>query len=140
MNLLEQALKIAIMAHEGQKDLDGMPALIHPVTVGFAGQTEDEVVVGILHDTMEDSEVNSLFLKVTGFPQHIIDAVELLTHDKDMSYDDYIQRILHSGNALALNVKLNDLRHNIKRGQIGGHQKQVEKHERALRILLGEEL
>lgn len=136
MNAIEQALKIAIMAHEGQKDLDGLPAVLHPLTVGFAGQTEDEMVVGILHDTIEDSETIVTFLAACGFPQRIIDAIELLTHTKDMTYDEYLHRILQSGNELALNVKLNDLRHNIKRGIAGGHQKQVEKHQRALRILM----
>jgi hypothetical protein len=33
-------------------------------------------------------------------------------------------------------VKINDLRHNLLRGTIGGHTKQVKKHTEALDYLL----
>lgn len=33
MITIEYALKIAIEAHEGQKDLDGNPVILHPMTV-----------------------------------------------------------------------------------------------------------
>lgn len=135
MDRIEQALKIAIMAHEGQKDLDGLPEILHPISVGFAGQNEEEMIVGFLHDVVEDSNVTIDFLRAAGYSPRIVEALELLTHTKDMTYDEYLHRILHSGNELALNVKLNDLRHNLQRGRAGGHTKQVEKHERALRIL-----
>lgn len=139
MNLVEQALKIAIMAHEGDKDYNGNPTILHPLTVGFSGQNEDEMVVGFLHDVIEDNPDVEQFLSIAHFPQYIVDAVKLLTRPKDMEYDAYLQRILHSGNEVALNVKMNDLRHNIKRGRAGGHMTQVAKHERALRILTGGE-
>ena len=33
--IIEETLRIAIEAHEGQKDLDGRPAVLHPVAVGL---------------------------------------------------------------------------------------------------------
>ena len=139
MNAIEQALKVAVMAHEGQKDLDGLPVILHPITVGFAGETEDEIVVGILHDTIEDTEVDATFLEAAGFAPHIVEAVELLTHTEDMTYEEYLHRLKHSGNNLAMKVKLHDLQHNLKRGRIGGHTQQVTKHEKAYAYLTAQE-
>ena len=47
-------------------------------------------------------------------------------------YMEYIDRILKSGNKTAINVKMNDLRHNLARGKEGGHTRCVEKHTIAL--------
>ncbi len=39
----------------------------------------------------------------------MIEIVDLLTHDKDgMSYDDYIQKIVDSGHASAIMIKIAD--------------------------------
>ena len=45
---------------------------------------------------------------------------------------EYIERICKSGNRAAINVKLNDLRHNLARGREGGHMRCVEKHTVAM--------
>ena len=49
-----------------------------------------------------------------------------------MSYDDYIAKVASSGNMLAINVKVADLKHNILRGMIGGYEALVKKHEDTL--------
>jgi hypothetical protein len=48
---------------------------------------------------------------------------------------DYIRNIEASGNITVLKVKMNDLRHNLRRGIAGGHTKQVKKHTEALEYL-----
>ena len=61
----------------------------------------------------------------------------ILTHDKKaISYNDYIFNIGFSNNDLAINVKINDLKHNIARGKAGHHRTLVKKHEDALAALL----
>ena len=65
----------------------------------------------------------------------IVDALRLLTHTDDMSYEDYVNRIAKSGNSIAIHVKYNDLCHNLKRGRAGGHWTIVAKHEKALAII-----
>ena len=45
---------------------------------------------------------------------------------------EYVENICKSGNRTALNVKMNDLRHNIARGREGGHLRCVEKHTKAI--------
>lgn len=68
-----------------------------------------------------------------GFSKEVLDAIGLLTHNKEYEpYEEYIDRIIKSGNHLAIAVKMNDLRHNIARGKAGNHERLVQKHEAAL--------
>lgn len=64
-------------------------------------------------------------------------VLRLLTHQKDTDYYDYVQRIIDSGNQTAINVKRNDLLHNIARGKAFGYPELVAKHEKALRMIEG---
>ena len=136
---VELALQIALDAHKGQVDLDGKPAILHPLAVGMAGENLTEMCVGFLHDVVEDSDYTLEGLRRVGVALKIIRALQVLTHDKSVPYLDYIRNIEASGNDTALKVKINDLRHNIQRGTIGGHTKQVKKHTEALDYLLRNE-
>ncbi len=132
---IEEVLRIAIDAHEGQKDLDGMPVILHPLAVGLAGKNREEMVVGFLHDVVEDTDYSFEGLLQRGVEQEVVDILRLLTHEKETDYYDYVQSIIDSGNATALAVKRNDLIHNLARGQAGRHWKQVTKHEKALKMI-----
>ena len=136
---MELALQIALNAHKGQVDLDGKPAILHPLAVGMAGENLTEQCVGFLHDVVEDSDYTIKGLRRIGVALKIIRALEVLTHDKSVPYMDYIRSIEASGNKTALKVKINDLRHNLQRGTIGGHTKQVKKHTEAIDYLLRNE-
>lgn len=133
---IENVLRIVLEAHEGQKDLDGKPEILHPLAVGLAGGNREEVIAGFLHDVVEDSPLSLDDLKARGVDDSIIGVLRLLTHDKaSMTYDEYIERIARSGNPTAIHVKYNDLQNNLKRGRAGHHLKQVHKHEAALKII-----
>ena len=54
-------------------------------------------------------------LAALGVDGDITDALALLTHEGSSSYEAYLERILTSGNALALAVKRNDLQDNLTR-------------------------
>lgn len=135
IDLIKVALSIAEDAHKEQTDLDGKPEFFHPLEVGLAGTTTDEMVVGFLHDVVEDSDYTFEDLLARGIPEHIVDTLRLLTHSKSERYDEYLQRIATSGNKTAIIVKWNDLSHNLDRGIRGGHTKQVLKHTRAKDML-----
>lgn len=135
MITIEDALRIAIEAHEGQKDLDGDPVILHPMAVALAGRNREEKITGLLHDVVEDSDLTFDDLLKKGVDKTIVDALRLLTYTKDMSYEDYVNRIASSGNDIAIHVKYNDLCHNLKRGRAGGHVKQVAKHEKAFAVI-----
>lgn len=129
---IDKAIELASKAHAADYDLDGNPTILHPLAVGMMGTTDTERIVGFLHDVVEDTKYTFEDLVEEGFSADVIKALRLLTHDKDTPYMTYIENICRSGNSTALHVKINDLKHNLARGQEGGHTRCVEKHTKAL--------
>ena len=129
---IDKAIELASRAHAADYDLDGNPTILHPLAVGMMGKNDVERIVGFLHDVVEDTQYDFDDLDDLGFSEEVIAALRLLTHDKETPYMEYVENICKSGNRAALNVKMNDLRHNIARGREGGHLRCVEKHTAAL--------
>lgn len=117
MHIIEKAISILVKAMEGKLDRDNNPAVLHSLTVGLMGDTEDEKVTGFLHDIVEDTDMSFEDLEAEGISSEIIAALRLLTKKKGTPYMEYIQNIIDSGNPIALQVKYNDLQHNFKRGK-----------------------
>ena len=67
-NQIEEAIEIAAEAHHGQyrKGTD-TPYITHPFAVGFllmeAGCPETVIIAGILHDTVEDTDLTLAFIR-----------------------------------------------------------------------------
>lgn len=61
LELVHKALKLAFEAHDGQKRRSGEPFIIHPVEVArILGELEldwESIAAGLLHDTVEDTNV-----------------------------------------------------------------------------------
>ena len=136
MTTREDVIRIAVQAHEGQKDMVGNPAILHVLAVGLMGKTDQEKKAGILHDVVEDSEVSLSDLRERGVEEVVLEAVDLLTHRDGMSYEDYVKKIALSGNETAIQVKLNDLHHNLWRAKDALNTLDTRSAER--RELLGE--
>ena len=132
---IEIALEIAMKAHKGQRDLDGKPVILHPLSVAMKGSNENEIVAGLLHDVVEDAGYTFDDLLAAGISPNVVDALRLLTHEKGTDYMEYVRRIADSNNPIAVNVKCNDLDHNLARGRRGDHLKQVAKHTAAREII-----
>lgn len=130
---IDIALQIATKAHEGQKDRDGYPVILHPITVGMMGDTDEEKMAGFLHDVVEDTGYTPEDLLQMGIPAGVVGALRLLTHEQGTDYYDYVQRIIDSGNPIALQVKYNDLRHNYSRGK--AYPDLQQKHGKALEMV-----
>lgn len=128
---IDKAIALASIAHAADYDLDGNPTILHPLAVGMMGQNDTERIVGFLHDVVEDTHYTFEDLEDEGFSAEVIATLRLLTHDKETPYMEYVENICKSGNRAAINVKLNDLKHNLARGKEGGHTRCVEKHTAA---------
>lgn len=131
---IELCLNIAVKAHHGQLDKVGLPVILHPMTVGGMGNTPEEVCVGFLHDTVEDTDMTTGELLKLGVDKDVVECVKILTHADGMTYEDYVASIINSGNKTAITVKHNDLMHNSKRASVYGFSKQVEKYRRVLNL------
>lgn len=109
-NLTKKAMKIAYNAHLNQVDKSGIPYIFHPIYLAERMDDEESTIVALLHDTVEDSEMTINDLKMEGFSEKVIDAINCLTHNKNLTYEEYIMGI--KINPLAKKVKLVDLEHN----------------------------
>ena len=111
MPTLERALQIAVTAHAGQKDKAGGAYIFHPIRVMSRCRTPDAMIVGLLHDVVEDTAVTFEELEAEGFSRSVLDALRLLTHDKTVPYEAYIKQA--KTNPIATEVKLADLEDNM---------------------------
>ena len=108
--LTKKALKLSFEAHKDQTDKSGLPYIHHPLHLAEQMQTEAETVVALLHDVVEDTAYTLEDIRALGFPEEVVDALALLTHDDVVPYLDYVKEIRK--NPIAKAVKLADLRHN----------------------------
>jgi (p)ppGpp synthase/HD superfamily hydrolase len=111
MSAIEKAILIAVRAHEEQKDKAGAPYILHPLRVMLSMDTEDGMIVAVLHDIVEDTPLKLSDLKEIGFSDEVIDAVDHSTKRTGESYDEFIRRVKKS--ALATAVKLADINDNM---------------------------
>lgn len=132
----ELALQIAQKAHAGQVDKAGKDYILHPMTVASYMDTDTEKAIAYLHDVLEDTDVTVDALRNI-FPNEIVDTLITLTHRKDESYFEYIQRV--SKSKLAKKVKVADLLHNLDITRIKEPTKQdyerLEKYKKAILYL-----
>jgi (p)ppGpp synthase/HD superfamily hydrolase len=75
-------------------------------------ETEDEIIVALLHDVVEDTAFTLDDIRAWGFG-HLADAIDCLTKRKDETYREFISRVCN--NRLATAVKIADMRHNLSR-------------------------
>lgn len=132
----ELALQIAKEAHAGQVDKAEKDYILHPMTVASYMDKDVEKTIAYLHDVLEDTSVTVDELR-NHFSNEIVDTVITLTHRKDESYFEYIQRI--SKSKLAKKVKVADLLHNLDITRIKEPTKQdyerLEKYKKAILYL-----
>ena len=138
--LTKKALRICFDAHKEQNDKTGMPYVFHPFHLAEQMTDEISTVCALLHDVVEDTEMTLGDLSDMGFPKEVIEVLELLTHEKDVPYFDYIEKI--SKNPIAKKVKLADLAHNSDLTRFAENElddyaiARNEKYKKAIEMLL----
>ena len=119
---LEDAIKLALCAHRGQTDKAGQPYILHPLRVMLSLETEEERMVGVLHDVVEDTRDNAAEDRISfgklqewGYPCSVVEALEHVTklpeEEGEEGYRSFVERV--KKNALARRVKLADLADNL---------------------------
>jgi (p)ppGpp synthase/HD superfamily hydrolase len=121
VDLIERAIETAVKAHEKQKRKGTRIAYItHPFAVGItlarAGCSEEILVAGILHDTVEDARIKPARIREE-FGEKIASIVEKCTEpDKRSSWRKRKQHTLDSLKKAGVHVKFvvcADKLHNI---------------------------
>ena len=109
-DLTKKALKLCFEAHKDQVDKTDMPYVFHPFHLAECMDDEISTVCALLHDVIEDTDYTFDDLRGMGFPEEVIEALTLLTHDPAVPYMDYVKII--ATNPTAKKVKIADLKHN----------------------------
>ena len=114
VNDYDRAMIIVVnMFKDDIKDKEGKPYINHLLKVAESLDTEEEKIVGLLHDLVEDTDATFDELKELNFSDNIIDSLKLLTKLEEESYSEYIDRIISSDNLTAIKVKVKDMEHNM---------------------------
>ena len=135
--ITKKAMKICFQAHKDQVDKSGMPYVFHPFHL--AEQMEDELATAaaLLHDVAEDSRYTFSDLRDMGFPEPVVEAVRMMTHDPSVPYMEYVAGL--KSNPITRAVKLADLRHNTDLSRLDAVDEKalarVEKYRKAIKIL-----
>lgn len=110
--MLKKAIEIATEAHKGATDKYGSPYINHVTRVMDLGATEEEKIVGVLHDVVEDTHWTFEKLEAEGFSTEVIAALKCVTKiSEEDDYEEFTIRV--SQNPLAVKVKINDLTDNM---------------------------
>jgi (p)ppGpp synthase/HD superfamily hydrolase len=114
---LGQSIEIMRRAHEGQMDKSGRPYYLHPLRVAMRliHCTPEERHAALLHDVVEDTPLTLADLRALGYSDEVLDLVDILTRRMPAgeSHREYLERVVASGNAKALRVKLADVLDNM---------------------------
>lgn len=109
-SLIEMAKQVATAAHNGQTRRGGDPYITHPTRI--AARVVDRLKpIAWLHDVVEDTDIAIDNLRSMGFPDYVLNAVDLLTHRKLDSNEVYWKKLLTNKDAVT--VKLEDIRDNL---------------------------
>ena len=136
--LIQVAASIAMLAHWGQLDKAGNLYFDHCRRVALKGRSLEEVILGFLHDVIEDTtepdKYNYEMLRDTfGFPEDILKSLKLITRDKKEPYFDYIRKLKYD--PLAKAVKLHDIEDHLTYGTQYIPDSLVDWYKKAKQIL-----
>jgi len=89
-NRIEEAIELAAQAHDGQfRKGTNTPYISHPYAVGLmlmnAGCSEAVVIAGILHDTVEDTDLTLACIR-EGFGELIANIVDGCSENKSLRW------------------------------------------------------
>lgn len=107
---LDKAILIAVIAHAGQEDKGGSSYIRHPLRVMEGLDNEDEMVAGVCHDVVEDTDITLDDLQDLGFTRMQLKTIDALTKRKGETYPESIDRVLKD--PTARKVKTRDIRDN----------------------------
>ena len=130
--MYKKALAIAYKAHDGQLRRESrVPYIVHPLRV--ANQFNDDIkkTIAILHDTIEDTDLNLEDLHE--FPTNILRTLLVLTRNEQETHFEYIRRV--KKDELATEIKIADIVDNLSDCLSIQPDSMIKRHNKSLKIL-----
>jgi len=140
---LERAIEIAVAAHKGMKDKGGNPYILHPLRIMISLTTEDERIVGVLHDVVEDCpEWTFERLQAEGFSERVLTSLKSVTkNSNDNDYQAFVERA--KSDPVGRMVKIADIKDNLDVTRIGDLRAEdiarINRYKKALQVLIDEQ-
>ena len=129
-------MKICFEVHKEQVDKSGLPYVFHPFHLAEQMDDEFSTVVALLHDVVEDGDISLEDLQKE-FPNEVVVAIALMTHDPSVNYFEYVLKI--KKNPIARKVKLADLHHNSDKTRVDivteRDEARYQKYQKAIELL-----
>ena len=150
---VKKAVELAKKAHDGQFRKTGEPYIVHPLAVKKIleewGMDEDTIIAGILHDTVEDTDltlddIRKEFGETVAF---LVDGVTKLSTARDgmrdidtylpATRDNFLRLMIALGDDIrVLIIKLADRLHNLRTLSALPPEKQKKIAKETLEVLL----
>ena len=125
-NLYDRALLLVSDLFENKTDKEGLPYINHLIRVSVKLDTEELKIAGLLHDTLEDTNLTKQDLLDLGFNQRIIDIVDSVTNKEGEIYNDKIKRIVDSKDIDVIKLKYSDMSDNYNKDRLSLLSKEVQ--------------
>ncbi|MEN9389991.1 MAG: hypothetical protein RLZZ283_91 [Candidatus Parcubacteria bacterium] len=119
-SLLEKAVRIAVVAHEGQKRKDGPPYIIHPFGIALKLAKYDfsdtVIAAALVHDVLEDTDYPPDKMR-TELGEEVWAIVQSVTNDDSLGWEEkklkYVETV-RAGSDDAKAVATADKIHNME--------------------------
>lgn len=136
---IKRACDFATEAHGDQRRVSGIPYILHPITVAYIlvqiGMDTDAICAGLLHDTVEDTDVELKQIE-NEFGEDVAVMVDGLTKISKIKYSDREEQqaenvrkmlIAMSNDIRVIIIKLADRLHNMRTIECIVEQKRRDK-------------
>ena len=117
-NLYDRALLLVSDLFKDKKDKAGDPYINHLIRVSVKLDTDELKIAGLLHDVLEDTDVNKEMLSELGFSKRIIEIVSGVTNIKGLDYNSKIKKIIDSGDIDVIKLKYSDMLDNADKDRL----------------------
>lgn len=117
-DLYDRALLLVSDLFENKRDKEGFPYINHLIRVSVKLDTKTLKIAGLLHDTLEDTDVTKDDLLELGFSKRIIKIVEAVTNKDNEIYDEKIKRIVDSKDIDVIKLKYSDMSDNFNKDRL----------------------
>lgn len=118
---MSRALDLVFKAHEGQVDKGGTDYVEHVLRVMYRVRfmDEDVMLVGLMHDVIEDTDYTADDLLGMGFSERVVEGILSVTRHAygEETYAEFVKRA--KANDLGREVKIADVTENMDTSRLG---------------------
>ena len=117
-DLYDRALLLVSDLFENKTDKEGLPYINHLIRVSVKLDSKKLKIAGLLHDTLEDTNLTKKDLLDLGFSKRIIEIVDSVTNKEGEIYNNKIKRIVDSKDIDVIKLKYADMSDNYNKDRL----------------------